>query len=183
MLLRGDIVMNNKTLVVIINGKGGVGKDTLCDFAKEAYNAESYSSIDPVKEVARHAGWNGEKTPEARRFLAKLKKIMIEYNDAPTKYLLEKYETFKNNGSNSRVMFCHIREAEEMNKLKTRLKENDENSNCIALLIRRDTGVESWGNASDDNVENYNYDYIYDNNLSLEETKSEFIRFLGEILG
>ena len=41
--------------------------------------------------------------------------------------------------------------------------------------------VKKWGNGSDDNVENYTYDYIYDNNGTLEEAKKDFILFLQDI--
>ena len=49
---------------------------------------------------------------------------------------------------------------------------------CAALLIRRNSEAENWGNASDDNVENYTYDYIYNNDKPLEEAKEDFIAFL-----
>ncbi len=166
--------MHTKKLVIIINGRGGVGKDTLCDIANEALITKSVSSIDPVKEVAKVAGWNGEKTPEARKFLSELKKLMIAYNDRPTAYLVEKYEEFKK--TDETVLFCHIREGEEIDKLKSKIE------NIKTLLIRRNTEMESWGNKSDDEVENYRYDYIYDNNVSLKDTKEKFIEFMMEIL-
>lgn len=47
--------------VIIINDKGGVGKDTLCNIAAEYYLVKNVSTIDPFKEIARkYAGWNGE---------------------------------------------------------------------------------------------------------------------------
>ena len=73
--------------VVVVNGKGGVGKDTLCDFVSQKYKTLKVSSIDPIKEMALFVGWNGEKTLQARRFLSDLKKATILYNDFPTKYL------------------------------------------------------------------------------------------------
>ena len=45
-------------------------------------------------------------------------------------------------------------------------------------MIRRNSEAENWGNASDDNVENYTYDYIYNNDKPLEEAKEDFIAFL-----
>ncbi len=41
--------------------------------------------------------------------------------------------------------------------------------------------VKKWGNGSDDNVENYTYNYVYDNNRTLEEAKKDFIMFLQDI--
>lgn len=34
-----------KKIVIIINGNGGVGKDTLCDFAAEKYKVTNVSAI------------------------------------------------------------------------------------------------------------------------------------------
>ena len=102
-------------LLIIINGKGGVGKDTLCDFAAAHYPVRNVSSITPIKEIAAANGWNGEKTPEARRFLADLKEAFTRYNDLPTRYLLEQYREFLD--SQERIMFAHIREAGEIEKL------------------------------------------------------------------
>ena len=38
--------------VIIINGNGGVGKDTLCEFAGAAYRTQNISSVTPIKEIA-----------------------------------------------------------------------------------------------------------------------------------
>ena len=39
-------------VLIIINGKGGVGKDTLCAFAGRYFQAKNVSSITPIKEIA-----------------------------------------------------------------------------------------------------------------------------------
>lgn len=43
-------------IVIIINGRGGVGKDTLCDFAAKHYKVENISSITPIKDLAKLCG-------------------------------------------------------------------------------------------------------------------------------
>lgn len=164
-----------KKLVIIINGAGGVGKDTLCDYVHQRFLTKSVSSIDPVKKVAREIGWNGEKTPEARRLLSNLKKIMIAYNDAPTKYLVEKYRQFIHSGDN--ILFCHIREPEEIDKFKSKIR-----TSIATLLVERDTGVKAWGNESDDDVANYNYDFKFDNNAPLEESQVKFAALMHSML-
>ena len=47
-----------KKRIVIINGKGGVGKDTLCDVIAKKYIVKNVSSITPIKEIAASAGYN-----------------------------------------------------------------------------------------------------------------------------
>ena len=77
--------------VIVINGAGGVGKDTLCEFAEKHFKVMNISSITPIKEIAKMCGWNGEKTDKARKFLSDLKALSIEYNDFPTLWAKEKY--------------------------------------------------------------------------------------------
>lgn len=165
-----------KKTVIIINGNGGVGKDTLCEFAGERYEVMNISAITPIKEIAGQYGWKGEKDAKSRKFLADLKQIFVEYNDLPCQYLTQEYEKFLQ--SPAQILFVHIREGEEIDKFKRHVEIP-----CITLLVRRDSGLESWGNASDDNVANYNYDYTYDNDKPLSEAKDDFVLFLENIIG
>lgn len=166
-----------KKAVIIINGNGGVGKDTLCDFAAEAYDVTNISSITPIKDIAARYGWKGEKDARSRKFLADLKKVFTEYNDLPTNYLVEEYQKFLN--SKSQLLFVHIREGEEIDKFKGRV-----DIPCITLLVRRDhMGNENWGNESDDNVSGYTYDYYYDNDKPIGEAKPDFLNFLKHMTG
>jgi hypothetical protein len=163
-------------LVIIINGKGGVGKDTLCDAAAEEYAVRNVSSITPIKEMAGICGWKGDKSDKSRKFLSDLKRLVVEYNNYPNEYLLEQYREFLQSGE--RLLFIHIRECEEIKKVKEQFY-----TPCVTLLVRREAdGPVNWGNKSDDEVENYPYDYIYDNSLPLEESKGKFKGFLKEIL-
>ena len=53
---------------------------------------------------------------------------------------------------------------------------------CIALLITRTQHKKQcWGNPSDDNVEDYAYDYRYSNDKALTEAKTDFIKFLNKV--
>ena len=160
-----------KKLVVVINGAGGVGKDTLCGFAAEEYRVRNVSSVDPIKELARMAGWEGEKTDRARKMLSDLKRLFTEYNDLPLRYIREQYEQFLK--SDEQVMFVHIREPEEIARFVETAPEH-----IRTLLItnsNREPAV--YGNVSDDNVALYQYDGTYDNKYSLEETKEIFLQF------
>lgn len=44
------MVIKERKLVVIINGIGGVGKDTLIGLTNYVYNVCNVSSIDPIKK-------------------------------------------------------------------------------------------------------------------------------------
>lgn len=47
--------------IVIINGSGGSGKDTFCELCGKYARCEVISSITPIKEIAKSAGWNEKK--------------------------------------------------------------------------------------------------------------------------
>ncbi len=162
-------------LVIIINGNGGVGKDTLCEFAQGKYRVRNVSAITPIKEIARQNGWNGEKDAKSRKFLADLKQVFVEYNDLPLQYLQEQYQSFQE--GTEEIMFAQIREGEEIDKFKRTVE-----TPCVTLLVsRQQEDHPCWGNASDDNVGDYIYDYHYQNDKSLEEAEGDFLEFLEMI--
>lgn len=164
-------------VVIIINGRGGVGKDTLCDLAAKHFKVKNISAITPIKEIAQNYGWNGQKDSRSRKFLSDLKRVFIDYNDLPTTYLYEQYRNFLED--DNQFLFVHIREKEEIDKLKKLI-----NIKCLTLLVQRNQGdTKKWGNASDDEVENYEYDLCYNNDKSLIETEKEFVAFLEKLSG
>ena len=169
-------MIQDKT-VIVINGRGGAGKDTLCDFAAERYRVRNYSSVDPIKELARQAGWNGEKDDRSRRFLSDLKRLTTDYNDLPTRYLAGRCRDFL--ASDDEILFVHIREPEQIAHL---IDTVGGDVRVLTLLVRRGE-ARSYGNVSDDEVENYDYDLVYENDKPLDEARGDFIAFLAGALG
>ena len=163
-------------IVIIINGKGGAGKDTICDIVSQHYNTMNVSSIDPIKEIALKYGWNGEKDNKSRKFLADLKRAFIEYNDLPNNYLKRKYDDFIS-ADDKKILFVHIREADQIDAFKSMI-----NTKCVTLLV---TGADSGelGNLSDDETGAYSYDYYYDNTGPIEQLQNSVMDFFGELLG
>ena len=106
-----------KPTVIIINGAGGVGKDTICGVFRGHSLTLVYSSIYPIKHIAYEIGWKGEKTDKARKMLSDLKDICTEYNDLPFKYMAESLEDTKNDEDLDFAIF-HIREPQEIDKFK-----------------------------------------------------------------
>ncbi len=164
-----------KKVVIVINGSGGVGKDTLCDSVKTAYSVRSVSSVDKIKEIARMGGWKGEKDDRGRMLLVRLKQAFVDYNDLPLLHMKEEYEKFLQ--TDETVMFVHIREPLEIDKFKNAIGSHI----CKTLLVTRDNGVQ-WHNAVDQGVNAYQYDYYFDNNAPLEESKKKFIAFIQGVL-
>ncbi len=161
--------------IIVINGRGGSGKDTLCEFAAERFRVRNDSSITPIKKIAAQVGWNGGKLDRDRKFLADLKQLVTEYNDFPNEFMLGLAREFAD--SDEEILFLHIREPEQIAHFV-----ETADSEVTTLLVRRSSVKTSFGNAADDNVEQYDYDLIYQNDLPLEQAKEDFIRFLEENL-
>lgn len=156
--------------VIIINGTGGSGKDTFVRFCSEFAKVTNISSVDRVKEAAKIlVGWNGEKNEKARKLLVDLKQLSIKYNDYPTKYIQEQYKIFEK--SDSQYLFIHIREIEEIEKIKKLL-------NAKTLLVLNPRVALITSNSSDANVYKYEYDYKIENSGSLEDLKQKAKEFI-----
>lgn len=164
--------------LIIINGKGGVGKDTLIDYLIKTneYKIINLSSITPIKEVAKQLGWKGDKDNKSRKFLSDLKKLSVKYNNYPVAYICNEYYKITDDDA---IVFAHIREPEEIKKCIEIL----DGENVRTLLIRRygisDTII---GNSSDDDVENYDYDAIFNNNCDIEFAGENFRGFIERML-
>lgn len=162
---------------IVVNGPGGSGKDTFLDYVlgklwAKGFTASKHSSVDRVKEAAIALGWDGIKNDKGRQFLSDLKKLSTEVYDGPATYMV----TLMNELDND-FMFFHIREPEEI----ARFLDGVENS--IAIIVNRD-GIELFGNNSDKNVKNHNYNFEVDNNgtlSELEEQAETFVTILSEV--
>lgn len=171
-------VMNK--LVIVINGQGRSGKDTICKITAKRYKIKNVSAIDPVKKIAAEFGWQGEKDDKARKMLADLKQILIAYNDYPFKYIMQNVSDFML--SDEQIMFAHIRESDEIAKVVKACGEKG--VNVLTLLVKRNDKFfvkKTYGNAADDGVENYPYDLIYSgNNDTVEYLEKDFNEFFDK---
>ena len=157
--------------IIIINGYGGSGKDTFVDLVSKYNKVYNFSSVDKVKDIAKIIGWNGEKDEKSRKFLSDLKKLTTDYNDMPFNSIKEAINDF--NLSDKEIMFIHIREPEEINRVVNEF-------NAKTLFIKRDDINKIKSNDSDANVEKYNYDYII-NNTTLEDLDTQAKNFYNLI--
>lgn len=159
--------------IVIINGSGGVGKDTFVEFCNEFTNVKNISSVDKVKEAAKIlVNWKGEKDDKSRKLLVDLKALSIEYNDYPIVYIKEEAEKFMQN-KEQKVMFVHIREISEIEKVKEIL-------HAETLLITSTRVQKITTNNSDANVEQYRYDTYISNDGTLDELRMKAKQFVME---
>lgn len=193
--------MSTKTIVVI-NGKGGIGKDTLISALDKENDISVFnvSSIDPFRDIADEFNNSGKKSDAYRLMLSELKRSIdsyykkengITYSDEYLKKELRQFVEFSNEDKTDidNVMFVHIREPENIESFietaKTTLMLMGEKEAYItSLLVRSDRAKEDYGNASDNGVEDYSYDFIFDSNGSKEEDTKRFVSaFRTEVLG
>lgn len=173
-----------KIKLVVVNGYPGSGKttfETLCKAIMGPY-CRSRSTIDKVKSLAMRAGWDGKKTPEARKLLSDLKDLLTQFNDMPFKDIVSHLGYFEHElaqygvESENALFFVDSREPEEIARFK---KELD----AITLLIRRPGDDIDQSNHADANVENFEYDYIIENAGSIADLELVAQNFLKTIFG
>ena len=158
--------------IVIINGTGGSGKDTFVEFCQKYGRVKNFSSVDKVKKIAKQIGWTGAKTEKDRKFLSDLKRLTTEYNDMSFNSISDEVAKFYE--SEDDVMFVHIREPEEILRASNAF-------GAKTLLIRRVGLANISSNYSDANVENYDYDYVIEND-TLENLENSAMKFIREIV-
>lgn len=166
--------------VICVNGAKRSGKDTFTQLCQQYLGEDrSYavSSVDFVKWVAKEAGWDGTKTEKDRKFLSDLKDLLTQWNDVPYHKIMESvsdrilYQKARCIDCNNLVVFVHVREPEEIAKLAERV-------NAKTLLIRRASAEEvTCSNHADEEVLNYDYDYVIDNNGTLSDLAAKAIEF------
>ena len=108
---------------------------------------------------------------EARKFLSDLKKLTTNYNDMSFVSIKEAINKF--NSSDDEIMFIHIREPEEIQRVV-------DNFSAKTLLIKREGLKIIDTNSSDANVENYKYDYIIIN-TTLENLDKSALKFIQNL--
>lgn len=173
--------------VVIINGRGGSGKDTVCEMAQDMIGVGyccSISTVDIIKDWAEMMftmssglGWDGKKDEKGRRLLADLKDAWQRYDEGPRKHVIKKAEYMGRLWGEKGLLFIHSREPEDIKELLKSLA----NYNPVTLLVKN-PNIGDHGNHADDNAEDYgDYDYIISNSGSLQELRSKVRDFLEAV--
>ena len=156
--------------VLAINGAPGSGKTTFENMLKERMGAYycSRSTIDFVKEIAIKCGWDGTKTLENRKFLSDLKDLLTNYNDGPMRDIRRCLENFEDDlrlhhvENQPHIFVSDVREPTGLQRFK-------DEYGAITILIRRAAAEEvETSNHADAEVLNFDYDYIINNNGTLD---------------
>lgn len=166
----------------IINGRPRSGKDTFVNFCLEELGAfgKLISTVDFVKKIATECGWDGIKDSKNRKFLSDLKDLLTNWGDVPYKKTLQEIDMFKFDldywdVSDKGVVFIMCREPKEIERFEREL-------NAKSVLIRRaSVEFEQQSNHADSEVLNHKYDYIIENNGTVDELKEKAKGFLKNL--
>lgn len=166
--------------IIVINGRPRAGKDTFVEFCqKHCIWCLNVSTVDFVKEVAQHCGWDGTKTPENRAFLSSLKDILTLWNDVPFKKVCKEISSFVGemtlydfDPETEGIVFIHCREPEEIDRFRVELGSQS------LLITRSDVEDEAQSNHADAEVNKYKYDYMIANDGTLDDLEDAAVHFL-----
>lgn len=179
-----------KKLIIVINGKGGCGKDTLINMFGKFYSITNVNSSQPYKDIAKEYGYDeSNKTDKWRKFISDIKRVFEESDiDLSLYYTIDNLKEFLHDKCTN-IMFVHIREPKNIDKF---INEANRLFNVLGythmmrpyistLLIKRsDTDEKIYNNSSDDDVENYKYDFVYDNSKPENVSCFDFMAFAEE---
>lgn len=133
-----------------------------------------YSIIDLIKETAESLGWNGGKTEKDRKFLSDLMDLATEYNDSPYRDVVSLVGAFKTELPEE-ILIIDMRDPKDIERAV-----KDFGAETILMRNPRVNKIES--NHADANVEQYKYDYIIENNGSLEQLDSTIDVFVKTVI-
>lgn len=159
--------------IIIINGGGGVGKDTFVKYCGEYAMVVNYSSVDEIKTAAKMLGWSGGKKENDRQFLANLKLLSAQYNDFPFKCICKNIENFLQ--GQDELMFIHIRNIDEIERVIKKYPF------IQTLLITNSRIKPITTNIADANVDQYQYDIYLKNEGDLFDLKNNANSFIQQI--
>lgn len=166
--------------VYITNGSAENGKDTFAEFLSKYISVFKYSSIDLVKEMFEVVGVSKDnKTEKKRKLWSDGKDLLTKYDDIPFKDITSIVTDFKNNKIETEVLLIDIREPEEITRAV-------ETFGAETILVHNPNVRKIESNHADANTENYDYDYIIENNGSLEQldwVAKEFVEYVIKGLG
>lgn len=161
--------------VFILNGTGTAGKGEFADYIKKYISGFKYSIVDLPKKAAEILGWDGGKTEKDRRFLSDIMDLATEYNDSPYNDVKSLVIDFYKDDIDLKVLIIDMRNPKDIARAV-------KDFNAETILIRNPNVETIKSNHADRDVEHYNYDYIIENNGTLEQLEKVAKIFVHDII-
>ena len=161
--------------IFVTNGIGRSGKDSWAEFVGKYIPTHKYSIVDLPKEVAKILGWDGGKTEKDRKFLSDIVDLATEYNDSPFRDVESVVTDFKHNLIEADILFIDMRDPKDIARAVKAF-------GAETILIDNPNVGKIESNHADANVKDYNYDYIIENDGTLEQLDTMAKFFVREII-
>jgi len=165
--------------VIVLNGYPLSGKDEFVKFAKTKYNCINHSTVSKIKQIARIMGWDGTKTPENRQMLSELKDFYTKWYNGSFNDIVYLIETEKVQMEVDEIIFIHVREPDEIKKIKDFCADKD--VSFYSIFVVRDASEKEHKSHSDQGVIGFNYDLYIDNNSTLDKYKHNVLNMLSNM--
>lgn len=160
--------------ILIINGSGGVGKDTFVDLLGELIPVIHESIVNPTKALAKQIGWDGSKSEKDRKFLAELKSLIDMYNGYNYSEMEKLMTSFLNGELECELLCIDMREKFQIEKAKKEF-------GAKTVLVTRQSVKRITSNHADADVFNTTYDYHINNDGTLEDLKLKAKEFKEQL--
>ncbi len=175
--------------LIIINGTGGAGKDTFCNYVIKCLNQKDYviwrySYVDFARFILSDKGIDtSKKTNKDRVLLAGLNKLLEEYDDIPFKdccqlindgFFKDMDDPYEYNPESVDIILLDVREPDVIERFKTVYDD--------VLTVLVDNGTTNTVTKEDEGVFNYKYDRIISNTRDLDFLKHQAEVFADEII-
>lgn len=171
--------------VVVVNGEPRAGKDTFINNVSAMLRSrrvpvDSFSSIDPVREMLQGAGFDLDAKTEAdRKLLAVIGDAVQEHSNWRTNKCIEQIDWFRWNNHRKGVFFLHIREPKNIALVQAGLAQG---ISMITVFIESTRSHKIMSNAADAGVRNMKYHHVIQNNGTLGDFSNAAARFVSDVL-
>lgn len=161
--------------VFIVNGYPHSGKTTFGTILGDYVSCQHISIIDPIKEIAKQVGWDEKsKFERDRNFLSDLKDLIEEYSNYPFQQVIHHANEFWNDDK-LEVLLIDMRDPYDIER-------------AVRILSAKTIFIKSWrgykaSNHADTCVEQYDYDFVIENNGTLEEFREKIHEFAEQLKG
>lgn len=168
--------------VIVVNGYPRAGKDTAVDFMRAwllngRVSNTAYSAIDVVRVMLGSRDIDlSAKTPADRKLLATVGDAMQEHSQFITNMAFSAIKWFFH-AIPTGVFFLHMREPDRIEIMRQHCEAIG--VRLIKVCVISDLAEKVFSNTADANVDQIEYDWIIDNNASVEELDLKCKEFLA----
>lgn len=159
--------------IFTVNGFPRSGKDTFIRFLIKRYPKCFHTSmIHSIKDYLFASGvWHGQKTEKDRNMLSEIKDVLDKYNDFSYNEIRQEIVKYQELCGTD-VFFIDAREPKDLQRFKDEYEAK-------SIFIKRDAHKTA-SNHADQNVLNFDYDFIIENNGTLEDLELAAEKFYKE---